>query len=136
MRPTKDLTGQKYGLLAVLSPSVSKGYWLAQCDCGTQKVVRGASLLSGNTRSCGCLIHSNPGRPKRPRYSAHIPLGTFVQDTFENMTPLRNALARQGVIINSKGELRYADRTEHYADAYEALAHALLKCVQHNRRKS
>ena len=29
--------------------------WLCQCSCGNQKVIAGARVRSGNTKSCGCL---------------------------------------------------------------------------------
>jgi hypothetical protein len=29
--------------------------WLCQCDCGAEETIRGKSLRSGNTKSCGCL---------------------------------------------------------------------------------
>lgn len=61
MRPWKDLTGQRFGKLSVLRmvdncrTKAGGMIWECKCDCG--KVVRVAStnLLSGNTRSCGCL---------------------------------------------------------------------------------
>lgn len=28
--------------------------WLARCDCGTEKLVKGAALRSGTSTSCGC----------------------------------------------------------------------------------
>lgn len=131
MKRSRDLSGIKFGRLTVTKPDVTKGYWHVRCDCGTEKVVRGASLTTGNTKSCGCLTKHNPGRPKRAHYVPHIPFGVFVQDTFEHMTPLRDALARQGVVINGKGELRYPDgHVEQHATAYHALAHALLKTLK------
>lgn len=30
-------------------------FWLCQCQCGTIKTVRSDHLVSGKTRSCGCL---------------------------------------------------------------------------------
>lgn len=62
-RQVKDLTGQKFGRLAVLeraedfvSPKTGRkqAAWKCQCDCGNVINVRGASLNSGSTRSCGC----------------------------------------------------------------------------------
>ena len=54
----QDLTGKCYGRLCVT------GYagktcggctsWACDCDCGTQVVVRAASLKKGTTQSCGC----------------------------------------------------------------------------------
>jgi hypothetical protein len=126
---TKDLTGKRYGNLTVIKPGLPNGYWVARCDCGNEKTIRGASMTSGNTKSCGCLTRLNPGRPRKPKYEPHIPLGAIVSETFEHMTPVRDALARRGVIVTNKGELRYNGITEHYSDPYTALAHALLKTV-------
>lgn len=58
--PYKDKTGQRYGMLTVLSaeyPRQGKQYrWHCQCDCGNPAIVRGAELRKGGTRSCGCLL--------------------------------------------------------------------------------
>ncbi len=55
-----DLTGQKFGRLAIVSyvginPKNNGSVWNVLCDCGTTKMVAGVSLRSGNTQSCGCL---------------------------------------------------------------------------------
>jgi hypothetical protein len=52
-----QLEGQKFGRLFVLEKVTLSGQarFLCQCDCGKQKVVRGASLTYGQTTSCGCL---------------------------------------------------------------------------------
>ena len=54
----KNLVGQTFG---ILSPIVADGkdrhgnyMWLCRCECGGEKRVRTSSLLSGQTRSCGC----------------------------------------------------------------------------------
>lgn len=56
--------GQKYGRWLVLrishsyqSPSMKfpKWYWRCVCECGVEKDVRAPSLLSGASKSCGCL---------------------------------------------------------------------------------
>jgi HNH endonuclease len=33
--------------------------WLCKCDCGNEKVTKGAYLRAGVTRSCGCLVTKN-----------------------------------------------------------------------------
>ncbi len=57
-RSFKDLVGQTFGKLTVLSKygtvSSDKIAWLCLCSCGKTVVVRGNSLVSGNTRSCNC----------------------------------------------------------------------------------
>ena len=59
----KDLSNQRFGKIVVLSYSHSdsrrKSYWLCQCDCGSQKVICGSNLNSGNTVSCGCVELEN-----------------------------------------------------------------------------
>ena len=53
-----DLTGQRFGLLSVVSRTKSKNkkhaFWKCKCDCGNEIVVRGNLLTSGNNKSCGC----------------------------------------------------------------------------------
>ena len=53
-----DLTGKKFGMLTVVR-FLSKGTrsqtnWLCRCECGSELVVRGGNLNSGNSKSCGC----------------------------------------------------------------------------------
>lgn len=58
-----DLTGQRFGRLTVVKKigiknagqRGSKSVWLCKCDCGNEKEVLRNSLISGNTKSCGCL---------------------------------------------------------------------------------
>lgn len=129
MRPTIDLKNSRFGKLTVLEPAPTKGWWKTKCDCGNTKIVRGSSLTTGNTRSCGCLVHTNPGRPKQSGYKPHVPFSTIVYDTHDNMKAIRDAFARQGVVITGNGELRYEGRVERYKSAYHALAAAINKCV-------
>jgi hypothetical protein len=55
----KDLTDRRFGKLTVLlrdphKTKYSRPQWLCRCDCGAELSVWSASLLSGNTKSCGC----------------------------------------------------------------------------------
>ncbi len=55
----KDITGQRFGRLIALERLDKKRgssyLWHCQCDCGKTVDTSANSLLSGNTRSCGCL---------------------------------------------------------------------------------
>jgi len=56
----KDLTGQTFGRLTVISQFEKRTkdgcvIWNCTCECGNTKQVSGKSLRSGNTKSCGCL---------------------------------------------------------------------------------
>lgn len=57
-----NLVGQVFGRLTVLEDAGTAGEgrrlastWRCRCECGTELVVAGNSLTTGNTRSCGCL---------------------------------------------------------------------------------
>lgn len=64
---TKDLTGQKFGMLTVVGRDVGNDYitpstgrvsprWLCKCDCGNPQLrsVPAQQLRSGHTWNCGC----------------------------------------------------------------------------------
>lgn len=55
----KDLTGQTFGRLTVLSLDPAshskKTLWSCQCECGNIKSVLGTMLRNGHTSSCGCF---------------------------------------------------------------------------------
>lgn len=57
----KDMTGLRFGKLTVIEKAgnTKRGgaIWKCKCDCGNEKIVRGADLRSRHTQSCGC-IHS------------------------------------------------------------------------------
>ena len=51
------MNGKKFGRLTVLRKDLGcckYPRWFCRCDCGKEIVVRGYSLSSGNTKSCGC----------------------------------------------------------------------------------
>lgn len=60
-RPPADIAGQRFGRLIArrlaerLPGSKAHRTWICACDCGNETTVRGDSLRSGHTESCGCL---------------------------------------------------------------------------------
>ena len=58
MKPDKDLTGRVFGELTVQfrvqNDRQGLSQWLARCVCGNDVVIRGSSLRTGHTKSCGC----------------------------------------------------------------------------------
>ena len=61
----KDLIGQKFGRLLVVSRSSNRSkrgvIWKCECECGSIIEVVSPDLTTGNTKSCGCLkadLHS------------------------------------------------------------------------------
>lgn len=57
-----DISGKKYGRLLVVEKTNSRArsggavIWQCLCECGKEKLVSSSSLVSGQTKSCGCLF--------------------------------------------------------------------------------
>ena len=68
----KDLTSKKFGRLTVLKRLPNNNHnqvvWMCLCECGVRKPVLSGSILSGSTRSCGCLQSEITAR----RSSSHL----------------------------------------------------------------
>jgi hypothetical protein len=104
LMPAKiDLTGAQFGRLVVLAEAPAKRKrsgarvrcWLCRCACGTELEVRGTSLRSGHTASCGCLRAESKCRPNLAA-TRHGMVGTPTYESWAGM------LSR----------CRYADRPE------------------------
>jgi hypothetical protein len=58
-RRTPVLAMQRFGRLTVMerikNNNCGRTRWLCVCDCGSATAVIGKSLITGNTKSCGCL---------------------------------------------------------------------------------
>jgi len=56
-----DITGKRFGKLTIMKRSGTyRGgatLWDAYCDCGNIITVAKNNLMTGNTKSCGCLVH-------------------------------------------------------------------------------
>ena len=75
MAKGKDLLDQRFGRLVVIDAgeapeftAYTGRYWLCRCDCGKEVNVRSSSLLSGNTRSCGCLKVESLVKARKERW--------------------------------------------------------------------
>ena len=48
---------ERYGKLTILEIAYKKNnhyYYKCKCDCGNEKIIQYSSLISGDTKSCGC----------------------------------------------------------------------------------
>ena len=79
----KDLVGQQFGKLTVVNlvDSVSPiPIWHCKCDCGNEIDVRRDYLVSGQTKSCGCLKHNrakNFNNVENVRFSKLIAISPY-----------------------------------------------------------
>lgn len=81
MGKIRDLTGCRFGRQVAIKfvgkNKYSNMLWLCKCDCGNEHVVPSGKLVSGKSRSCGCLakeaakeratIHGLLSGGKKPR---------------------------------------------------------------------
>jgi hypothetical protein len=66
----KDITGQRFGRLAVIRPTAKREsesvVWECKCDCGKFTEVVSTALQRGHTKSCGCFyqerVHEGMGK--------------------------------------------------------------------------
>lgn len=83
MAKVKDLTGKRFGRLVVIElagkSANGKYQWKCKCDCGNYIIVKGNSLTTGHTKSCGCLeketkrvVNTVHGLRKRPLYKVWL----------------------------------------------------------------
>jgi hypothetical protein len=61
VRGIRGPKGYKNRLKPIKEAYTFKGhsYWLFQCKCGNQKVIRKSSVKHGGTKSCGCIYNPN-----------------------------------------------------------------------------
>ena len=63
--PLPDLSGKPFGRLVVIGKSnvkpdiASHQKWVCVCQCGNRYEVKYTNLVSGRTRSCGCLAQES-----------------------------------------------------------------------------
>lgn len=75
----ENITAQRFGRLVALEPTKERSsgsvVWKCQCDCGRETTVSYNCLVSGNTKSCGCL----PKEHESPTIYMHYIDGTCVE---------------------------------------------------------
>jgi len=71
-----ELTGKRFGRWTIQEYSHTqdnKAYWWAKCDCGTVRLLVSGNILSGKSKSCGCLhrerVSESRLREKNPMWT-------------------------------------------------------------------
>jgi len=68
MAKIKDIKGQKFGKLTVVSfkerDKNGNFIWDCVCDCGNNCMILGLNLKRNSTKSCGCILKTNPSAKK------------------------------------------------------------------------
>lgn len=133
--PIEDLTGKVFGKLTVIEQTGWKNgtcYCRCHCECGNETTVRYAYLITGHTKSCGCL--------QKEVYKNNLKLvdGTFVSllEANRRRTISTNTSGYTGVYHHSKSgkwvaQITFKGKT-YYLGAFDKLEDAVKarKCSE------
>lgn len=135
------LIGSKFNMLTVIkyhgkrnnSSKHHKHTWLCQCDCGNKIIVETTELVTGHTKSCGCLKHHNLVGEKfgklsvietdtknpnkfRTYYNCMCECGNIVSVRSDALT--YGNVKSCGCVSISKGEMRVREVLDKYHQNY------------------
>ncbi len=94
-----DLTGRIFGKLTVIKREEPYTYpikWICKCECGAIKSIKGASLSSGRTKSCGCLKEQN----LVGKIFGYLTVVELLNDRAKNRQKVYRCLCRCGTYTN------------------------------------
>ena len=81
---SKDLTGQRFGKLTVVSfykmDDKRQNLWVCKCDCGKEKIATTHHLMQKHTTSCGCIRSAEDLTGKR---FGKLTVIKRIEDTFD-----------------------------------------------------
>lgn len=93
----KDRIGIRYGHLIVIKFTGTKWdgsnwftIWECLCNCGNKIIVKGNSLQSGNTKSCGCLYKKRKGK-----VASHYINGKFCEKYTKETLELKEEIRKR-----------------------------------------
>ncbi len=85
--------------------------WNVRCDCGTTRIVRGSSLSSGNTSSCGCLKREQATKNLPPKTHGHT--GSSEYSTWRTMIARCSNAKATGFARYGGSGIRVCQRWQH-----------------------
>ena len=112
-----DLTGQIFGKLKAIERDNSKTeskkvFWLCQCECGKIVSVQYSNLITGNTKSCGCLKSKGENKIQEILLKLKIPFER--EYYFEDLIGLKGGVLRFdfwlpefNILLEYQGEQHY-----------------------------
>lgn len=110
---SKDLTDQVFGRLTALRQDEGKDsggsiIWICRCECEREVSVPSKDLISGNTRSCGCLLSDFTGALQSRNEQEYTVDGVFVPILTKKIAT-NNVTGVKGVSVQhlKSGRIRY-----------------------------
>lgn len=113
----KDLSGQVFGQLTVLEPTISNNrglkQWICICSCGNKTIASSNDLQSGHISSCGCLRSKGEQKILKILNENNIP---FEKEKQFDTCISKNKKARFDFFVNNQYLIEY-DGIQHYQEA-------------------
>ena len=111
-----DLTGQRFGKLVVISKNKSEKtpngstaiFWNCKCDCGNSCIIRGSSLKTKSTQSCGCI--KSLGEQKISKMLNEANIFYEREKIFKNSSFRFDFFVENQYIIEYDGKQHFQDR--------------------------
>jgi hypothetical protein len=119
----RDLTGQTYNRLTVVEKhgktKWNKNVWLCKCSCGNFTTVVSDKIVSGHTKSCGCLDREKAAKRMADRNMKH---GLARTRTYKVWIGMRNRCNREATVhygrYGGRG-ITVCDRWNDFSNFYE-----------------
>lgn len=117
----KDLTGLKFGKLLVVSLEKERtkfGHlvWKCKCDCGNYKNIPSPNLISGQTKSCGCIRSRGEEKISQILNKYNIP---FIQEySFPDCLSEKGVKLRFDFYVDNKFLLEFDGRQHYYPGGF------------------
>lgn len=117
-RTRADLTGQQFGDLIAIKPIGTYNHtvlWECRCKCGNIKQATSSNLLSGQTRSCGCL--KSYGELLVQRYLEQLNISYKTEYNLGNLKGIPKSTTRMDfAILNNDIPIGFieVDGVQHY----------------------
>jgi hypothetical protein len=70
----KDIVGLKFNKLTALNAdriSRKNSFWNFKCECGEEKIINKGRVVSGITKSCGCLLRASSAIRSKKLFTKH-----------------------------------------------------------------
>lgn len=135
-KKSNDITGRKFGKLKALCATEKRSkygsvIWHCSCECGKEKDVAYNALISGNTKSCGCMAVESLRNLKNKSNGMYCKDGSSILRVTEKKIHKNNSSGFKGVSydktkgkwraqITFKGENYYLGRYYNIEDAVNA----------------
>lgn len=132
----KDISGKRFGKLVAIEPTEKRigtsVVWKCRCSCGNECLVPASSLLSGGTKSCGCIAteyHKNKGKELAKKTQEQCVYGTNIRNLTSKI-PKNNKSGVKGVSWNTKrkkwvAQIRFQGKN-YYLGRYEKIEDAIF----------